>query len=159
MAPGGKPYVAGSALAFNLSHSGPWLALALAPAGALGVDIEVPRKPRDLLAIARHYYHPQETAHLQSLPETAQNRAFYRYWTLKEAYFKARGTGIAEGLGKVLISAEEPPSLTRHAELGDADPWQLYYWHNPLDIGRHCHLALVQNTGGDGVELIPWRED
>ncbi len=158
LATGGKPFVADSPLAFNLSHSGPWLALAIAPSGTLGIDIENPRKTRNLLAIARHYFHPDETQHLQNLPDTARHQAFYRYWTLKEAFFKARGTGIAEGLGKVLISPDDPITLTADPDLGDDKDWQLYYWQNPLALGPECHLALVQSTGGEGVELIPWRE-
>ena len=150
----GKPFVAGATLAFNLSHSGPWLALALAPEGSLGVDIEVPQKPRPLLSIAQQYFHPQEVEHLQQLPEAAQTQVFYRYWTLKEAYFKARGTGISAGLGKLHLAADKPQILARDPALGDSHSWQLHYWHNPLGLDPRCHLALVADSGAGQVELV-----
>lgn len=165
----GKPYIANDPMAFNLSHSDAWLAVALAPAGSLGVDLEIPRKTRNLAEIARQYFHPDETEYLLGLEGEAQSHAFYRYWTLKEAYFKARGTGIAEGLGKVQLSP--PPGaiqLRSASELGDASQWGLYYWLNPLPLAPECHLALVQSPDPDRIELISynqfrevplWRED
>lgn len=95
----GKPFIAQQPLPlhFNVSHSGDWAVLALAKP-CVGVDIEYVPRSNDVLAIAEHYFHPSETAQLFAQPEAQQRDRFFDYWTLKEAYIKARGEGIGLGL-------------------------------------------------------------
>jgi len=50
------------------------------------------------LAIADRYFSKPELNALFSLPVDQQQDRFFDYWTLKEAYMKARGEGIALGL-------------------------------------------------------------
>jgi hypothetical protein len=55
--PSGKPYVEGSSIGLSWSHSGSWVALALADEGSVGVDIEyrpieVPTRALALLGLA-----------------------------------------------------------------------------------------------------------
>ncbi|WP_339615812.1 4'-phosphopantetheinyl transferase superfamily protein [uncultured Gilvimarinus sp.] len=136
---------------FSLSHSGHWIALAVAPEGAIGIDLEHPRKPRNVMAIARHYYHPSEHQRLSTLDEPARSREFYRLWTLKEAFFKARGTGISEGLNRVRIAPEgqQPPAyFDFEPEFArktgrNTLPRQLYYHHEPMGI-EGLHMALAR---------------
>lgn len=102
----GKPFLPHHpALAFNLSHSGDWIAFALGDVDLLGIDIEC-HKPRDYVAIAENYFHADELLLLKQLPDDSQEQAalFFHYWTLKEAFFKALGSGIATGLDKVNFS-------------------------------------------------------
>ncbi|MBU2885729.1 4'-phosphopantetheinyl transferase superfamily protein [Gilvimarinus agarilyticus] len=109
---------------FNISHSGHWLALLLSDACAVGVDLEVPSKPRPLLAIAQQYFSEQEFARLQTLERDQLQSEFYRLWTLKEAFFKARGTGIAEGLGKIDFTHSQTPQSEQNWPL---QHWQFYH--------------------------------
>lgn len=144
----GKPYLPGSNIHFSLSHSGPWALLAIAPTPLIGVDIEANRRARDLLSIAQHYYHPEESAQLNSLNAEQQDDYFYRLWTLKEAFFKAIGTGISAGLDKVHFSLtnngdnqdpSQDPSQNHppiraiiHPQLANADAlWQFRQWQLP----------------------------
>ncbi|HEY7885674.1 MAG TPA: 4'-phosphopantetheinyl transferase superfamily protein [Cellvibrionaceae bacterium] len=155
--PGGKPFIAHpatGAIEFSLSHSGDWIALAIGEQ-PLGVDVEQPQKTRDLLAIARQYFHPEETAHLQQLQGGERYAAFYRYWTLKEAFFKARGTGIAEGLALICIHPEQL-SATLDPALGNARNWQLHYWAKPLPTADNCHLALAAKAPQTEIEIRPF---
>lgn len=154
----GKPYLCQtqSDIAFNLSHSGQWLALAVSQQGAVGVDIEQPEKPRDVIKIARHYFHRSEYRALANLPAKAQEREFYRLWTLKEAFFKARGTGISEGLenirfndGKTPIKAIISPQL-----MSPEQRWQFYYWYNPEQLQPPCHLALTSQGANTTVPVV-----
>ena len=50
-----------SALSLSLSHSGDWLAIALATV-PVGIDVELPRRPRDLQALARFTFSPEDPA-------------------------------------------------------------------------------------------------
>src|SRR5438067_10925318 len=60
--PHGKPYLAGSPVRFNISHSGALALIALAQV-EVGADVELPRKRRSD-AIARRFYAPGEIERL-----------------------------------------------------------------------------------------------
>ena len=77
----------------NLSHSGGWV-LAGAADGPVGVDLEALRPRRDVMGLARMVLGAGQCEALQVLPPDAALVAFYRSWTLKEAWFKARGQGL-----------------------------------------------------------------
>jgi 4'-phosphopantetheinyl transferase len=102
----GKPYLPGQALQFSLSHCEHWALLAVGYAESIGVDVESLKRSRNLNAIAERYYHPSEFAQLQQLGADGQTSYFYRLWTLKEAFFKALGSGISTGLEKITFGVE-----------------------------------------------------
>ena len=77
----------------SLTHSGDFVACALAPA-PVGVDLEMPRAGRDLAGLAAFAFSPEEGARLAALPEATRSGEFHRLWSLKEA----RGKQIGEGL-------------------------------------------------------------
>ncbi|WP_226701827.1 4'-phosphopantetheinyl transferase family protein [Microbulbifer elongatus] len=143
--PSGKPLLVDfPELHFSLSHSGQWIALAVSCEAPIGIDIEQPNKPRDFLRIARHYFHPQECTLLESPPRELMPMHFYRLWTMKEAFFKARGTGISEGLGRInLARFHLGEGAEFDAELPDTDAWNFYYSMLPLPDTTHLHLALA----------------
>lgn len=107
IAPGGKPELDPdahpAALHFNLSHSNDRLCVALTRA-PVGVDIELSNRATDVLAVARHSFHPAEAEALEALPEDARHALFMRWWTAKEALLKAWGTGLPGGLGRIDLS-------------------------------------------------------
>ena len=88
---------------FNLSHAGERALLAVAIGRELGVDIEEERCV-DVLGIARRYFSPSEYLALVSLPEERRVGAFYRCWTRKESFLKARGEGLAFPLSGFEVS-------------------------------------------------------
>ncbi len=89
----GKPYLVDSPLRFSLSHSGDLALVAVAREVDLGVDVERIAPNRDVIALARRFFPPDEAAAVVRDPS-----AFYRLWTRREAYLKATGLGI-QGLG------------------------------------------------------------
>ena len=103
----GKPFLTNSPhpLYFNLTHSGNFAALAVTSQGEIGVDIEIARN-RSYLQIVERYFHSDEVTQLHNCEETQREQLFYRLWTLKEAFFKATGTGISTGLDKACFSFE-----------------------------------------------------
>lgn len=94
--PYGKPSVAGAELQFNLSHSQGLAVYAFSLDRPLGVDVEYLRPVPQLLRIAQRYFSPSEQTQLQALSEAEQIEGFFQYWTCKEAYLKAQGTGLAD---------------------------------------------------------------
>ena len=81
---------------FNVSHSGNMIVIAIARGRECGIDIEKLDASRNVGELAAFYFHPHEHALLLHAPnETAQLKHFYALWTLKEAFIKAEGKGMA----------------------------------------------------------------
>jgi 4'-phosphopantetheinyl transferase len=95
----GKPRIAEPIgyewLRFNLSHTRGGVLCGVARDVELGVDVETMDRATDHLGLCERYFSPAETAALRSAPTERQRDMFFRFWTLKEAYIKARGLGLA----------------------------------------------------------------
>lgn len=138
----GKPYLLNAPLplSFNLTHSGERAVLAISLTTPLGVDIEQVSRKRDWLGIAEHYFHADELEQLTARAEEHQYAFFFQLWTLKEAYLKARGTGIATGLDKASFVFAERISARFTADLDDqASAWQFYNYN----LGEDYSLSLA----------------
>lgn len=92
----GKPYLKNKdfSLQFNISHSGSHIVYAIANNNDVGVDIECCRADLDFLSVAREFCSSQELSKLSQLRSRELISAFYRCWTLKEAFVKAIGLGL-----------------------------------------------------------------
>ncbi|PID38882.1 MAG: 4-phosphopantetheinyl transferase [Proteobacteria bacterium] len=95
----GRPHVASPrearALDFNVSHTAGMIVCLVGRERILGVDVEAADRVRRVLDIAERFFSPSEARALRALPEAAQPDRFLAYWTLKEAYIKAQGKGLA----------------------------------------------------------------
>lgn len=80
---------------FNLSHTDGLVAVAVATGREVGVDVEDGERRGRTVELADRFFAPSEIAALRGLPEGAQRDRFFRLWTLKESYIKARGQGLA----------------------------------------------------------------
>jgi 4'-phosphopantetheinyl transferase len=107
--PRGKPALVGGEIEFNVSHSGGLVAVAVARGRAVGVDIERITKTPPRGRIAEHFFAPAEVAALRALPADEQTEAFFRCWTRKEAYLKARGDGLSVELASFAVSLDADP--------------------------------------------------
>lgn len=139
----GKPkLVAPCPLFFSISHSDNQLAIAITTAGEIGIDLEKVATRRPCTAIAERYFHPRETAAQQQLSKAEQTPFFFNLWTLKEAFFKAIGTGISTGLDKAQFSLTGESILARlHPSLQETEThWQFQQWSS--DAGYKMALAL-----------------
>ena len=88
--PGQAPVLCGhdGAVAFSISHSGPWVACATSAGSALGLDIEVLDAARDIDALAAHAFDAQRCAWLAGRPAHSRLRDFYHLWSAHEARIK-----------------------------------------------------------------------
>jgi 4'-phosphopantetheinyl transferase len=113
----GKPILAqtveGKRLCFNLSHSQSLAVYAVAWDSEIGIDIEQLRPLDDTEQLVARFFSPREYAIFRSLPAQARTERFYNWWTCKEAYLKARGSGLAMPLDQfeVSLQPEMPPKL------------------------------------------------
>jgi 4'-phosphopantetheinyl transferase len=97
--PHGKPSLAresnGATIRFNLSHSHGLALFAIAHGRELGIDLERIRCDLAVLEIAERFFSREEAARLRAFPGESRHREFFRCWTGKEAYVKARGEGLS----------------------------------------------------------------
>jgi 4'-phosphopantetheinyl transferase len=99
----GKPFLPPSCqMAFNLSHSGDAGVFAIGRVAdteggvnsAIGIDIEVIRRPSDIRSLATSVFSVVELTEFAALADDALSLPFFTCWTRKEAYLKAIGTGL-----------------------------------------------------------------
>jgi len=107
-------------LRFNLSHSRDMALYAVAVNRDIGIDVEHAGRSCQALKMAARFFSPDEAAALGNLPERLREKAFFACWTRKEAYLKARGSGLSAPLDQfsVTVHPEEPPALL-HAAWND----------------------------------------
>lgn len=101
-------------LHLSISHSGAWVACALAD-HPVGIDLEArpPRRPRDLDALMHGIGSAGELGRWQQTAAAARELAFYRLWVIKEAWLKARGEGITPGRLRQLHTRLATPADAR----------------------------------------------
>jgi 4'-phosphopantetheinyl transferase len=93
-----------SGVQFNLSHSNEMAVLALTRGGEVGVDIEFVKDNFEFQDVAERFFRTKEVAAMRSLPAHLQRRAFFKCWTSKEAFLKAKGSGLSGKLDEVEIT-------------------------------------------------------
>lgn len=156
----GKPEISHpkTSLRFNLSHTDGLIAVIVADTIDCGVDVESTHKVRKFDDLAHHVFAPQEVAVLAQLTEDEQRNLFYQYWTLKEAYIKAVGRGIALGLSTFYFDTETTPVTIHYNEsFGEkAENWQ-FGQGNFTELDKHWAWALKtnpENTDCDIKEVL-----
>jgi 4'-phosphopantetheinyl transferase len=82
-------------LRFNLSNTRGLVVCLVSGAREGGIDVEDTTGGTEALGIADHFFAPSEVASLRPLHPLDQKVRFFELWTLKEAYIKARGLGLA----------------------------------------------------------------
>lgn len=157
-APGGRPEIAGPGdlppLRFSVTHTAGLVACAVALGRAIGLDAEAVDRRVDVDRLAARVFAPEERAALRALDEAGRRLAFFRHWTAKEAYLKARGLGLRVPLAAVRVHlAATPPSLTFGPPITD-DPaaWQLEF---DQPTARHV-LAVVVRRDPDRDLVVAW---
>lgn len=154
--PYGKPALVRGGAAFNLSHSRRMVAVAIAPHGEVGVDVELNGQARaPELDIADRFFSPAEVALIAaSGDEQAQRETFMRIWNLKEAVIKATGRGLAQeltGFSVAPAAGDAAPTLTCHEDwLRAAGEWRLAQWA----VGDHLIAAASLNGPARPLRLL-----
>jgi 4'-phosphopantetheinyl transferase len=154
----GKPRLSeadNAAIDFNASSSGDVALAAIAREREVGVDVERidPRCP--IHKIAKRFFSRREIDEMDGLPNSAQREAFFRAWTCKEAYIKARGQGLSIPLADfdVRVDPSEPPRLQAVRNGPDyASAWTL----RDLDAAEGCAAALSIGAGSMNVQRYEW---
>ena len=117
--PGGRLYIPGAALDFNLSHTGSWIALGICQGGRLGVDLETIDPAVPAREIASEFFLPAERDWIAAGPVDR----FFHLWTAKEALMKATGRGLSLAPDKIRVNIRNgTPSTVTNLETGETHP-------------------------------------
>jgi len=96
--PHGKPELAPGLsalpLTFSLAHSQDCILVAVTVRRAIGVDVEFLRPLSDLPGLVARVFSAPEQAEWHALPAELRLEGFFRGWTGKEAWLKAKSTGL-----------------------------------------------------------------
>lgn len=152
LAPGISGEPGADTLEFNISHSGQRALIAITYGRAVGVDLEQLRRLPDLEQLMRYCCTPHEQNILAALAPGARHRAFFSFWTAKEAYIKARGVGMTLPLQSIELRIHAARAVGFRAltedDADDADDagegreplrWVL----SPVNAGRGYSGAVV----------------
>jgi len=127
----GKPeltYAEHPDVRFNLSHTRGLVACGVTRSDDIGIDVEQIDRRLEIDHLAGSVLSEDEQAALVPLAGSARRERFFRHWTLKEAYVKAIGRGIALPLRSLHVEiapAQAPQLVFRPPFEDDAGAWWL----------------------------------
>ena len=92
----------------------------------IGVDVERVREDFASASIAERFFSRNEQRALQELPKELKREAFFRCWTRKEAFVKAKGGGLFHALDHFDVSIV--PDDQRALRATRPDPEEVKTW-------------------------------
>lgn len=155
----GKPSPAPECgLRFNLSNS-PGLAVCLVVDASgevgpaeVGVDVEAWKRADEIVTVEYKVFSAPELAQLDALPETEKPDRYLSLWTLKEAYIKARGMGLALPLREISFLFDDAGAVRLEVSDGvdeDASRWRF----RCLDYAGHRIAMAWEGAAARELEL------
>jgi 4'-phosphopantetheinyl transferase len=142
---------------FSISHTQDLVALALTDGANIGIDLEAVSPHLDLVELAERVFSAEDLAIFQAHPAHEKLAAFYRAWTRKEAYLKARGEGIAEGLQQICVSMAPQEVLSVQDKRHDSETKEWHLVSLPLPGGYAGTVAcddMTRNLEGTYVTFL-----
>jgi len=153
----GRPELAGpasGAVRFNLSHTEGLVTVVVHPTADCGVDVERVGRRTDALKVAERFFSPEEVAGLHAQPAERQRQRFFELWTLKEAYIKARGMGLALPLRRFSFQLDAPPPIhfTCEPEVDDAPGDWWFHQRAPSD--DHLLAVAIRCPREENMDVV-----
>jgi len=138
---------------FNVTHSERLVACAVSRDLEVGVDVE-PIKRKPAFETARAHFAETEQRWICGLPESDQVNGFLRLWTLKEAFLKATGLGLAQPLHSFSFAFEPVRVCFHDPKLGNSQAWHF----EQREIDEHfLAVAWRQDLPKSSVEIREMR--
>ncbi len=137
-------------LRFNLSHTSGLVVCLVNDGIDGGVDVEALERATDPIRVAPSVFSSDEQRQLAERSAEAARARFFEIWTLKEAYIKAVGQGLALPVKKVSFGEPAAGSVSVSFEAPIQDnprDWQFSLWR-PSD----GHQGAVAFRRGDGPD-------
>ncbi len=110
-------------LCFNLSHTAGLAVFAIGRRRSIGIDVEAVDRRAPSPGVIERALRPREAERVLRADGRERTAAFLHYWTVKEAYAKALGVGLALDLREVGVDG--PPSRPRLDLPGGPGEWRV----------------------------------
>ncbi len=145
-----------SQLRFNVSHCDGLVLCGVTVGCQIGVDCENIDRNVEIERLAPCVFAAKEREYLDSVPESLRTETFFRFWTLKEAYLKARGIGMSLSLREFsfdisatqLINVSFSPRIEDHPQ-----NWQFV---QPSVHGPFVIALAVNLPHGEKLNIELW---
>ena len=155
----GRPFLSNCpTVDFNISHSGAWILCLIGNHRRVGVDVE---ELRSFDLGITHRLARAEFEYWTSLEDRRKPKAFYRIWTAKESYLKARGNTFLESLDQFWFSFERGETRLVHPVAKDRTKWQFEtgelnpgYVYSCCYSGKKTRLQMVRLTENHLFSLV-----
>jgi len=148
----GKPALEGeSDLCFNVSHTNGLALMAFVRRRAIGVDVENLGRETEAERLAERFFSQRERLALRSLSGDELQTAFFRCWTRKEAYIKAKGEGLSLPLDQFDVSIAESDRnglLATRPDPAEAVRWTVC----DVPVGTGYAAAVAVQKGDPGSQ-------
>ena len=152
-----KPSVAkesgGDWIRYNLSHSNALALLAVTKDREIGIDLEQICDGIPYEEISERFFSTREISMLQACPASLRKEAFYKCWTRKEAYVKARGNGLFTLLDQFEVSLT--PGMPAALLVANWDPHEASRW-SMLDLEPEPGFVGAIAVEGHRRQLVSW---
>ena len=149
----GKPVLKTSPLhdlRFNLTHTDGLCACVISSNRRCGIDAENIRRKNKLSAVAQRMFAEEE---LVQLDEANIDTAFYYFWTLREAYVKALGVGLAGSSKGFYFDVDQRALRAQmfHRNAAEVDSGNWRFW---LSEPAPAHVLSIGVESSDEVQLV-----
>jgi len=134
----GCPRLRGDRLFTSLSHAGQRVAIAVAGAGPVGIDVESAGRAAEMPELAGRVAHPDELRELSTLAPRVLGEALLSMWVRKEALLKAAGIGLEREMDSFVAPWDVALPLP-----GETFP------------GRSVELRVLDAPGWAGAVAVP----
>lgn len=152
----GKPlYKEETNLKFNVSHSGNRALIGFVKNHPLGVDIEKIKNDFDIFEVAENYFSKSEIESLHNIPKEEQYKGFFRCWTRKEAFIKAKGSGLSFPLDTFSVSIDSDTDailLRTEWDKNEKNNWKL----ESFIPAEGYMAALITDSSVKHIDYLDW---
>lgn len=144
----GKPYLPDSDIYFNISHSGEWVVAAFAH-NEIGIDVELIREPN--YGVANRFFSAKEIEQLNVITDPQQKKElFFDFWTIKESYLKAIGTGLTKPLSTFTVTKHN-----NNIQLTDNEGYNTVFLKQyPFDNNYKLSVCSFEDDFTDKIKII-----
>jgi len=148
----GRSFITAPAMArnayFSLSHTEGCVACVVSNCESVGVDVERVQERGALWDVVQSAFSADEIKALRGLPPGAFVDRFFDYWTLKEAYLKARGRGFSLALDQfsILMTSDQIALKSTPGMNDDAARWHF----TKMSPSANHRLAIADGSGAVG---------